>query len=93
MSNINNEIFSLLKEIFYELPNNVNEYLPIIKSSKNIKNIIPFLLTYNTNKEEDINQIVNFLFIIKEFFNINNNLIPLFMKDSIFSHDMSFYEC
>ena len=93
MSNLNNEIFSLLKEIFYELPNKANEYLPIIKSSSKIKNIIPFLLTYNTNKEEDINQIINLLFILKEFFNINNNIIPLFMKNSIFSHDMSFYEC
>ena len=44
MSNINNEIISLLKEIFYELPNKVNEFLPIIKSSKNISKIIPFYL-------------------------------------------------
>ena len=93
MSNLNNEIFSLLKEIFYELPNKANEFLPIIKSSSKIKNIIPFLLTNNTNKEEDLNQIINLLFILKEFFNINNNIIPLFMKNSIFSHDMSFYEC
>ena len=93
MSNLNKEIFLLLKNIFYELPNKVNEYLPIIKSSANIKNIIPFLLTYNTNKEEDINQVINLLFILKEFFSINNNLIPLFMKNSIFSNDMSFYEC
>ena len=93
MSNINNEISSLLKDIFYELPNKINEFLPIIKSSNNIKNTIPFLLTYNTNREEDINQIINILFIIKEFFQINNNLIPLFMKNSIYSNDMSFYEC
>ena len=93
MSNINNEISSLLKDIFYELPKQLNEFLPIIKSSNSIKNIIPFLLTFNTNKEEDINQIINILFIIKEFFQINNNLIPLFMKNSIFSNDMSFYEC
>ena len=71
MSNINNEISSLLKDIFYELPKQLNEFLPIIKSSNNIKNLIPFLLTFNTNKEEDINQIINILFIIKEFFKIN----------------------
>ena len=93
MSNINKEISLLLKEIFYELPKKENEFIPIIKSSNNIKKIIPFLLTYNTNKEEDINQIINFIFIIKEFFKINNNLIPLFMKKSVFSHNMSFYEC
>ena len=93
MTNINKEISSLLKEIFYEILNKENEFIPIIKSSDNIKKIIPFLLTYNTNKEEDINQIINVIFIIKEFFKINNNLIPLFMKNSVFSHDMSFYEC
>ena len=93
MSYIDKELSSLLKGIFYELPNNVNEFLPIIKTSKNIINTIPFLLTYNTNKEEHINQNINLLFIIKEFFTLNNNLIPLFMRDSIFSHNMSFYEC
>ena len=93
MSNINKELSLLLKEIFYEKPNKENEFIPIIKSSNNIKKIIPFLLTYNTNKEEDINQIINAIFIIKEFFKINNNLIPLFMKNSVSSHDMSFYEC
>ncbi len=93
MSYINKELSSLLKEIFYELPNNENEFLPIIKTSKNIIKIIPFLLTYNTSKEEHINLNINLLFIIKEFFSLNNNLIPLFMRDSIFSHNMSFYEC
>ena len=93
MTNINNEIYSLLKEIFYELPNNKNSFLPIIKSSDNIKKVISFLLTYNTNKKEDINQNINLLFILKEFFNLNNNLIPLFMKNSFNSHNMSFYEC
>ena len=93
MSNINNELSSLLKEIFYELPNKVNEFVPIIKSSKNISKIIPFLLIYDTNKEEDINQAINLLFILKEFFILNNGLIPLFMKDTITSHDTTFYEC
>ena len=92
MSNINNEISSLLQEIFYSLPNNINSFLPIIKSSNKIKKIIPFLLTYNTNKEEDINQNINLLFILKEFFKINNNLIPLFMNNSVYSHNLSFYE-
>ena len=93
MSNINNEIISLLKEIFYELPNKVNEFLPIIKSSKNISKIIPFLLIYDTNKEEDINQAINLLFILKEFFILNNGLIPLFMKDTVTSRNTTFYEC
>ena len=93
MSNINNEISLLLKEVFFELPNNKNEFLPIIKSSNNIKQIILFMITYNTNKEEDINQNINLLFILKEFFKINTNLIPLFMKDSFFSHKMQFYDC
>ena len=93
MSNINNEISLLLKEVFYELPNNKNEFLPIIKSSNKIKQIILFMITYNTEKEEDINQNINLLFILKEFFKINTNLIPLFMKDSFFSHKMQFYDC
>ena len=93
MTNLSKEICLLLKDIFYELPNNINSFLPIVKSSDKIKNVIPFLLTYDTNKEEDINQNINFLFILKEFFNINNNLIPLFMKNSIYYHNKSFYDC
>ena len=93
MSNINNEISSLLKEVFYELPQHKNEFLPIVKSSNNIKQIILFMIKYNTSNKNEINQNVNFLFILKEFFKINTNLIPLFMKDSFYSHNMSFYEC
>ena len=94
MSIINEELSSLLRDIFYELPNNNNDFLPIIRSSKNIKKIIPFLLKNDTNNEEDINQNNFLLFILKEFFKINTNLIPLFMKESNFADtNLSFYQC
>ena len=95
MSNSKNEIneeHSLLKEIFYK-SSEENKFLPIIKSSNNIKKIIPFLIDFNTNKEEDIKHNINLISILKDFFNLNNNLIPLFMKISNLSNDMTFYEC
>ena len=95
MSNSNNEINevnSLLKEIFYK-SSLENKFLPIIKISDNIRKVIPFLIDFNTNKEEDIKQNINLISILKDFFNLNNNLIPLFMKISNLSNDMTFYEC
>ena len=95
MSNSKNEINeenSLLKEIFHKLSKE-NNFLPIIKTFDNIRKIIPFLIDFNTNKEEDIKHNINLLSILKDFFNLNNNLIPLFMKISNLSNDMTFYEC
>ena len=95
MSNSNNEINevnSLLKEIFYKSPKE-NKFLPIIKASDNIRKTIPFLIDFNTEKEKDIKQNINLVSILKEFFNLNNNLIPLFMKIKNLSNDMTFYEC
>ena len=92
-NNSNNEIISILKDILYEMPNKANEFLPIIKDSNNIVKIISFLLTYNNAEEDYINLDINLLAILKDFFKLNNNLIPLFMKNSISSYNTTFYEC
>ena len=91
-NNRNNEIISILKDIFYEIPNNENEFLPIIKDSNNIVKIISFLVTYNNTEDEYINLDINLLTILKDFFKLNTNLIPLFMKNSISSYNTTFYE-
>ena len=91
-NNRNNEIISILKDIFYEMPNNENEFLPIIKNSNNIVKIISFLVTYNNTEDEYINLDINLLTILKNFFKLNSNLIPLFMKNSISSYNTTFYE-
>ena len=95
MSNSNNrndEIISILKDIFYEMPNNENGFLPIIRDSNNIVKIISFLLTYNNTEDEYINLDINLLAILLDFFKLNSNLIPLFMKNSISSFNTTFYE-
>ena len=93
MININNELSELLKEIFYTSSKDLKEYIPIIKNSKNIINIIPYFLSHNKNNKEDIDYIFNLVNELKELFKLNNNLIPLFMNKSIYSSGKSFYEC
>ena len=93
MTNINNELSELLKGIFFEELKNINEYIPIIKNSKNITKIIPFFLTHSKNNKEDINYIINLINLIQNFFKINNNLIPLFMNNNFYANGKTFYEC
>ena len=92
MTNINNEISELFKLIFFESSKNIKEYIPLIQNANNIQKIIPYFMTYNKNNVDDINYIINLINLLKEFFKTNNNLIPLFMKNSIYSDGNSFYE-
>jgi len=84
MTNINNELKELLNEIFYNDPENINRHFPIIKNSNNIAKIVPYFITHNTNNTEDIKYTMNLINILQEFFKMNNNLIHLFMKNSIY---------
>ena len=93
MNNINDEISQLLKEIFFKDTENINEYIPIIKNSNNISKIIPYLLSYNKNNEENNNYIINLIKIFQNYFKINNNLIPLFMDNSYYTNKITFYDC
>lgn len=93
MTNINNELKELLNEIFYNDPENINRHFPIIKNSNNIAKIVPYFITHNTNNTEDIKYTMNLINILQEFFKMNNNLIHLFMKNSIYSNGETFYEC
>ena len=93
MSNINNELSELLKGIFFEELENIYEYVPIIRNSKNITKIIPFFLTHSKNNEEDMNSIINLVNLLQKFFKINNNLIPLFMNNNFYAIGKTFYEC
>ena len=93
MTNINNELKELLNEIFYNDPENINRHFSIIKNSNNIVKIVPYFITHNTNNTEDIKYTMNLINILQEFFKMNNNLIHLFMKNSIYSNGETFYEC
>ena len=93
MTNINNELAELIKEIFFNDSENIKKCIPIIKNSSNISKIVPYFITHSKNNEEDIKYSMDLINILKEFFKLNNNLIYLFMKNSIYSNGKTFYEC
>lgn len=91
MTNINNELSDLLGDIFFEVSNNTNEYIPIIRNSNNISKIIPYFLIDQKDNERE-NYSIYLIQYLTELFKINNNIIPLFMRNSNNFNGTSFYE-
>ena len=75
----NNELISLLSSIFYESPFEKDEFLPIIRETKSIPNVISFLKPKN-NAKMNIDNEISLMFFLKNLFSENNNLIPLFIN-------------
>ena len=91
MTNIKNEKSDLFGDIFFVASNNTDEYIPIIKNSNNISKIIPYFLIDQMDNESE-NYAIYLIHYLKEFFKMNNNIIPLFMRNSINFNGTSFYE-
>ena len=72
----NNYVFSLLSNIFYTQKNNNKALIPIIKSDKEINNIITFF----EKKENDIETKYDILLELYNLFKSNITLIPFYMK-------------
>ena len=77
----------ILDSIFKNLNNNTNKYYPILEDSTNISNLILFLKDKNNN----VMQKIEILYILLEIFKANNLLLPLFMKKNI-TNIINFYE-
>ena len=76
------QLISLLKSIFYESPTEADEFLPIIKDSTNIPNIIPFI-NIDQNDQTNLNNAISLIFFLKNLFIENNDLMPLFIKHCV----------
>ena len=75
----NRQLISFLNSIFYESPNETDEFLPIIKDARNIPNIIPFINIFQ-DAEMNLDNAVSLIFFLKNLFLENNDLIPVFIK-------------
>ena len=80
-NSINEKIF-LLTNIFDHLPNMTSRILPLISSSNNIRSFYSFL-NYNNDSSDNYSPIkekLELLDILSKLFQMNNNLIFLFLK-------------
>ena len=80
-NSINEKIF-LLTNIFDHLPNMTSRILPLISSSNNIRSFYSFL-NYNNDSSDNycpIKEKLELLDILSKLFQMNNNLIFLFLK-------------
>ena len=80
-NSINEKIF-LLKNIFEYVPRLENKLLPLISSSNEIKVLYSFLYYNNDNSANiiSINEKLELINILSKLFEMNNNLIFLFLK-------------
>ena len=81
-NNLINEKIFLLTNIFESVPNNPSKILPLVSSSNNINAFYSFL-NYNNDSSENNPSIkikLELLEILSKLFEINNNLIFLFLK-------------
>jgi len=72
-------LIDLLNSIFYENPDESDEFFPLIKNAKNLPNIIP-VLSYDTKNEINLNNAISLIYYLKNIFSENSDLIPLFVK-------------
>ena len=84
-----NEKVFLLTNIFHSIPNNPNKLLPLVSSPNDINVLFSFLNYNNENTEENIedenykktiNTKIHLLNFLMSLFQLNSNLIYLFLK-------------
>ena len=88
----NQELIKLLNSIFYTARDDEEDFLPVIKESKNIPKIIELLSKCLSDNQIDVNNSISAVYFLTSLFGQNSHLVPIFMEKCIISR-RNIYEC